>query len=115
MGKVWVLAVIGCATLCMTPGIRAAHQSNTSEQSTKADRKALVTGTDEGDLAAMSGDLDRMRALLSQMQNNLAFVGNNTSPLNHQFQLEIDMWRVLINQMERRIQRMQRNPTKSPK
>ncbi|HYL16669.1 MAG TPA: hypothetical protein VEV41_26780 [Terriglobales bacterium] len=63
----------------------------------------------------MKTDLQRMRALLSQMQTNLAFVGNNTSPLNHQFQLEIDMWRVLIDQMERRVLRMEQNQAKSPK
>jgi hypothetical protein len=45
-----------------------------------------------------------MRALVDQMQSNLAFVDNTQSPLKHQFQLEIDAWRTLINQMERRAQ-----------
>jgi hypothetical protein len=43
-----------------------------------------------------------MRALVAQMQSNLAFVDSTQSPLKHQFQLDIDMWNTLINQMERR-------------
>jgi hypothetical protein len=43
-----------------------------------------------------------MRALVGQMESNLAFVDTTQSPLKHQFQLDIDMWNVVINQMERR-------------
>ncbi len=52
----------------------------------------------------MQDDIKRMRAILQQMQSNLAFVDNTQSPLKHQFQLEIDMWNVLISDMERRSQ-----------
>jgi hypothetical protein len=38
------------------------------------------------------------------MESNLAFVDTTQSPLKHQFQLDIDMWNILINQMERRAQ-----------
>lgn len=51
---------------------------------------------------AQRDDIRKMRALVAQMQSNLAFVDNTQSPLKHQFQLDIDMWNVLINQMERR-------------
>jgi hypothetical protein len=62
-------------------------------------------------LDAMKADLARMRAILGQMQNNIGFVGATTTPLNHQFALEIEMWQVLITQMERRVEAMQRaNP-----
>jgi predicted phage tail protein len=54
------------------------------------------------DAQAMRDDIKRMRALVGQMQANLAFVDTTQSPLKHQFQLEIDMWNVVINQMERR-------------
>lgn len=53
---------------------------------------------------ALRDDLRKMRALVQQMETNLAFVDNTPSPLKHQFQLEIDMWRTLIDQMERRLQ-----------
>ncbi|MFL6386861.1 MAG: hypothetical protein ACJ71U_05180 [Terriglobales bacterium] len=54
------------------------------------------------DAQALRDDIRKMRALVGQMQTNLAFVDNTQSPLKHQFQLDIDMWNVLINQMERR-------------
>lgn len=54
------------------------------------------------DAQALRDDIRRMRALVAQMQTNLAFVDNTQSPLKHQFQLDIDMWNILINQMERR-------------
>jgi uncharacterized protein involved in exopolysaccharide biosynthesis len=54
------------------------------------------------DAQALREDIKKMRTLVAQMQANLAFVDNTQSPLKHQFQLEIDMWNVLINQMERR-------------
>jgi TolA-binding protein len=60
-------------------------------------------GSNRGnDAQALRDDIRKMRALVGQMQTNLAFVDNTQSPLKHQFQLDIDMWNVLINQMERR-------------
>lgn len=53
---------------------------------------------------ATEGDIKSMRALLAQMEKNLAFVDTTQSPLKHQFQLEIDAWHTLIDQMERRAQ-----------
>lgn len=54
------------------------------------------------DAQALRDDIRKMRALVAQMQSNLAFVDSTQSPLKHQFQLDIDMWNTLINQMERR-------------
>jgi TolA-binding protein len=54
------------------------------------------------DAQALREDIRKMRALLHQMETNLAFVDTTQSPLKHQLQLDIDMWNILINQMERR-------------
>jgi hypothetical protein len=54
------------------------------------------------DAQAMRDDIKKMRAIVAQMETNLAFVDTTQSPLKHQFQLDIDMWNVLITQMERR-------------
>jgi len=54
------------------------------------------------DAQALRDDIKRMRALVGQMESNLAFVDTTQSPLKHQFQLDIDMWNIVINQMERR-------------
>ena len=40
--------------------------------------------------------------IVRQMETNLAFVDITQSPLKHQFQLDIDMWNMVIDQMERR-------------
>ena len=61
-----------------------------------------LANTPANDAQAMREDIKKMRALLAQMQSNLAFVDNTQSPLKHQFQLDIDMWNALLNQMERR-------------
>lgn len=55
------------------------------------------------DVQALRQDIARMKALVQQMQSNLAFVDTSQSPLKHQFQLEIDMWQMLITEMERRL------------
>lgn len=63
--------------------------------------KAEVSGSrDNKDLKT---DLERMRALLGLMQKNVAFVSSGDTPLKHQFQLEIEMWQLLIRDMEEKI------------
>ena len=55
------------------------------------------TGANAKDLKT---DLQRMRLLLGQMQKNAAFVSAGDTPLKHQFELEIQMWQLLIEDME---------------
>lgn len=47
-------------------------------------------------------DLEKMQALVEQMQRNVAFVSPGDTPLKHQFQLEIEMWQLLIRDMEKK-------------
>lgn len=61
-----------------------------------------LANTRANDAQALREDIRKMRALVAQMESNLAFVDSTQSPLKHQFQLDIDMWNILINQMERR-------------
>ncbi|HEY1264115.1 MAG TPA: hypothetical protein VGF06_11375 [Terriglobales bacterium] len=61
---------------------------------------------DSADLQSLKADSQRMRALLNQMRTNLAFVDTTQSPLKHQFELEADMWQVMLDQMDRRIEKM---------
>jgi len=79
----------------------ATSQSNTANS---AEGTQLKRFTSSDEAKALESDIRRMRALVDQMQANLAFVDNTQSPLKHQFQLEIDAWRTLISQMERRAQ-----------
>jgi len=55
------------------------------------------------DIQTLREDVTRMKALVQQMETNLAFVDTTQSPLKHQFQIEVEAWQVLIAQMERRL------------
>jgi len=56
----------------------------------------------EADAKDLRSDLERMHILLEQMQRNVAFVSAGDTPLKHQFQLEIEMWQLLIRDMEKK-------------
>jgi hypothetical protein len=45
-------------------------------------------------------EFERMRALLSQMQNNLASLPSGYSAEKHQFELQNDMWRMMLDHIE---------------
>ncbi|MBZ5531349.1 MAG: hypothetical protein LAO20_07955 [Acidobacteriia bacterium] len=90
-----------------TPAIVA--KSSPAPSATQAERAAARPGAARPDAVhpddqqALREDLKKMRVILHQMETNLAFVDSSPSALKHQFQLEIDMWRTLIDQMERRL------------
>ena len=76
---------------------------NAGANSSEGQRRAQSTTSRADDIQALREDLTRMKALVQQMQTNLAFVDTSQSPLKHQFQLEIEMWQTLIADMERRL------------
>jgi len=51
----------------------------------------------------MQKDLQRMHVLLAQMQKNAAFVSPGDTPLKHEFELEIEMWQLLLKDMDQRV------------
>jgi hypothetical protein len=53
--------------------------------------------------SATREELQKMKALVRQMQTNLAFVTSTQGPLKHQFELEIEMWQLEIARLERRL------------
>jgi TolA-binding protein len=79
----------------------ASSQAGAASAAENAQIRQLAN-THANDAQALRDDIKRMRALVQQMESNLAFVDSTQSPMKHQFQLDIDMWNVLINQMERR-------------
>jgi len=56
-----------------------------------------------GQSTAPDEDLKRMRSLLEQMQTNLVYLPSGYSAVKHQFELEIDLWRMLLQRMERAV------------
>ena len=97
--RVAILAIV--ATVAY--GQEAAYKT-APQQARSASTSQSTQTTDSDQRAATRRDLETMRAILNQMRTNLAFVGSTTTPLNHQFELDIEMWQALVNQMERRVE-----------
>jgi hypothetical protein len=98
------IAIIS-TVLCLNFGIAAAQQGVAKAPAGTPAGATVAPQTTQGDLEALRSDLQRMKVLVQQMESNLAFVDTTQSPLKHQFQLEIDMWKTVIQQMERRLDR----------
>ena len=94
---VLVVALVSVGAVGQAPG-----------QPGKHDDRSAASAVDEQEVQALANDVARMRTMLRQMEMNLALVQTTQTPLKHQFDLETDMWRVVLNGMERRLQRMQR-------
>ncbi len=94
-----VFLILGCTLALVaqprTPAIPAQNPAAPAAQ--------VAPSAPQEDADALRDDLKRMRSLVQQMETNLAFVDPAQTPLKHQFQLEIDMWKTLIAQMERRL------------
>jgi hypothetical protein len=96
-------AIIFCA-LCCTFIPAAAQQKAIQQKAVKL--SAMQSGADDSnqsDARELRKDLERMRVIVQQMETNLAFVDTTQSPLKHQFELEIAMWKTVIARMERRL------------
>ncbi|MFI5087244.1 MAG: hypothetical protein ACHP7I_02520 [Terriglobales bacterium] len=77
----------------------------------KREGRPPVSSVDQQEIQALTNDIARMQSLVRQMEMNLAFVQTTQTPLKHQFELEIEMWRVVLNGMERRVQRLRGTTT----
>jgi hypothetical protein len=77
------------------------------QQTPKAPSKELQPQREAGmsreQVRELQGDLDRMRNLVEQMQTNLAFISSPQTPMKHQFELEIEMWQLVIERMDQKI------------
>ena len=83
----------------------AVAQTPTHPAAPKAPPASATTAPamSDADVQALRADLTRMKAIVAQMEANLANVSTAQDPLKHQFQLEIDMWNVVIGEMERKL------------
>jgi TolA-binding protein len=105
-----VLIILFFATLLgavqQTPNSSSQATSTQAGAAAAAENAQILQlgNTRANDVQALREDIRKMRALVQQMDTNLAFVDTTQSPLKHQFQLDIDMWKLTIDQMERRAQ-----------
>ncbi len=102
------------ALVVLLLAVGAAAQTAKSAASEKKPAKtaavppsAPAPAAEQAEIDALKADLQRMNVTLNQMRSNLGFVTNTTGPLKHQFELDIDMWQMLLGQMERRVQRLE--------
>jgi hypothetical protein len=88
--------------LCMN-GAHGQSNDVTPRPSAAQTMQATPTPSDSSDVEGLRADVQRLRLLLNQMRNNLAFVQTSQTPLKHQFELEADAWQVIVDQMDRRL------------
>ena len=92
-----LLLVLFCATAV---GYAAQPPQQNPVDGSQAGTRSDQTSAGRTDLRT---DLDKMHSLLGQMQRNVAFVSIGDTPLKHQFELEIEMWQLLLRDMERKV------------
>ena len=98
--KTRLIRMIIMVSICTTalqfsaqqPTLQQSQSSESNDQNAVSSSPAKVVRT----------DLEKMQALLEQMQRNVAFVSPGDTPLKHQFQLEIEMWQLLIRDMQKK-------------
>jgi len=100
-----IIAILFCAIATLP----AQDVQNTSKVASSDAREAQHANTDPNNVTA---DLSKMQVLLGQMQRNVAFVSAGDTPLKHQFQLEIEMWQLLLRDMEKKLSTQENVPAK---
>lgn len=79
-----------------------ASTAQDAQDSAKSAAQANTNQTSRTDDKPLRSDIEKMRILLGQMQRNVAFVSPGDTPLKHQLQLEIEMWQILIRDIEKK-------------
>jgi hypothetical protein len=101
-----ISCILCCAPLSFAKTQKAAAPPATASQAQAASHAAAPqTQPAQNDelTEGLRMDLSRMESMVQQMEINLAQVDTSQSPLKHQFQLEIDTWRIMIRSMKRRL------------
>lgn len=100
--------LIGAALLAQDSPKITAHRSGSQNQPASSSASSLERMTlEDAELENLRRDTARLKALLNQMRSNLAFVQTSQTPLKHQFELEADAWQVIVEDMDRRVKRME--------
>ena len=103
----FILCLVVACFLCLNCANGQSAETAEPHHATQAAPQAGNSQRDSDDIEQMRADLDRLKVLLNQMRTNLAFVQTTQTPLKHQFELETDAWQVIVEQMDRRLKRMQ--------
>ncbi|MFY9560684.1 MAG: hypothetical protein WAQ52_10660 [Terriglobales bacterium] len=100
-------AVVCCLLVPSGLGQEAGEKAQ-PHNTVQAEARATSSSSqaESSDIEQMRDDVERLKVLLNQMRTNLAFVQTSQTPLKHQFELEVDAWQVIVEQMERRLKQM---------
>ena len=95
--------VILAIVVCIIVGVSKLNSSSSVSlmpQNSSPTTQAMTTSQVE----SLKDDLNKMRSLVAQMETNLSLVDTTQTPLKHQFQLEIDTWKLMIQRMQKEVQ-----------
>ena len=88
-----------CAILLSTTiALAQSNQEPNPKATSNVQRNAVIQQPVD-----LKSDLEKMRVLIELMQRNVAFVSAGDTPMKHQFQLEIEMWQLLVRDMDHKI------------
>lgn len=93
-----VLAFVLSVVLC--PSFVCAAQQSPDRTNNE---KAAASSAINQDIQDLRQQVQTMKIMVQRMESNLAFVDTTQSPLKIQFQLEIDMWKTVIGEMEKKL------------
>ncbi len=99
-----IMAVVLFSVVALTQG----QPPRTRRPNPESSPVSPASAVDQQEAEALRGDIKRMRVLLNQMQTNLAFVQTSDTPLKHEFDLNNEMWQIVMNDMDRRLQKLDR-------
>ena len=97
-----MIARILIGLILVSLGTNALASTNQElQESRKPTAEASASQTNRS-AQPLRSDIEKMQILLGQMQRNVAFVSAGDTPLKHQLQLEIEMWQILLRDMEKK-------------
>jgi hypothetical protein len=106
MRKLVEVIILSFCTIAAMDGQTPQGSATDSTQEQKISQPPKTSSSDA------KASLAKMRVLLGQMQRNVAFVSAGDTPLKHQLELEIEMWQILIADMEQKLNAQQVGPPK---
>jgi hypothetical protein len=103
-------------TICVLILLLSLNSAAAARQTVRENAASGQDASRQADAESHSGetpdlrtDVEKMRTLLGQMQRNVAFVSAGDTPLKHQLQLEIEMWELLLRDMEKKAAVLERH------
>ncbi|PYX87226.1 MAG: hypothetical protein DMG68_12530 [Acidobacteria bacterium] len=106
--QVIVVTLVFVLFLASISACAQSASSNRGQETEPSQTTGATESSRQDEISAMKADLEKMRALLNQLRTNAGFAAQVTTPLYHQFELDNQMWELLLNQMQRHLEAMER-------